>query len=175
MIAPSIRANDFKTERKQKAEQVSERINHANNLGAQPATRAPDGLILSPPFCARSLLVGLNNRSINHRIFEVWFAVYDIEKTLEYADFRPSAKPLEHRIPFAERFGKVSPWDGTPVRKILHPVRARQYTDSMNSRLSCPVAPGSPAFPGNIGAIFSQSSFEITKRSSSIQASILEA
>ena len=35
---------------KQKAEQVSERINHANNLGAQPATRAPDGLMLSPPF-----------------------------------------------------------------------------------------------------------------------------
>ena len=28
---------------KQKAEQVSERINHTNNLGAQPATRAPDG------------------------------------------------------------------------------------------------------------------------------------
>ena len=54
------------------------------------------------------------------------------------------------------------------------PVRARQCTSYMNSRLSCPVAPGSPAFPGNIGAIFSQSSFEITKWSSSIQASILE-
>ena len=35
---------------KQKAEQVSERINLANNLSAQPATRAPDGLMLSPPF-----------------------------------------------------------------------------------------------------------------------------
>ena len=48
---------------KQKAEQVSERINHANNLGVQPATRAPDGMMLSPPFCARILLVGLNLNS----------------------------------------------------------------------------------------------------------------
>ena len=30
--------------------QVSERVDQSNDLGGQSATRAPDGLILSPPF-----------------------------------------------------------------------------------------------------------------------------
>ena len=55
------------------------------------------------------------------------------------------------------------------------PVRTRQRTASMNLRLSRPIAPGSPTCPGNRGHICSQRSSEITKRSSSIQTSILQA
>ena len=47
------------------------------------------------------------------------------------------------------------------------PLRTEGYPDR--------VAPGSPALPGKKGAIFSQSSSEITKRSSSIQTAIFEA
>jgi hypothetical protein len=35
---------------KQKAKQVPERIDHANYFGRQPTARAPDGLMLGPPF-----------------------------------------------------------------------------------------------------------------------------
>jgi hypothetical protein len=36
--------------RPKKAKQVSERIDHADYFGRRPTTRAPDGLMLSPPF-----------------------------------------------------------------------------------------------------------------------------
>lgn len=48
------RRNPFRVVRlawqKQKAQQVSERIDQAYNFGCQSAARSPDGLMLCPPF-----------------------------------------------------------------------------------------------------------------------------
>ena len=63
---------------------------------------------------ARCLLVGLNDRSINHRIFEVGLTVYRIEKTLGYSGFRPSTEPFENRIPIAEILGQIAPRRACP-------------------------------------------------------------
>jgi hypothetical protein len=38
------------TGQKYEVDQVTERVDQSNDLGGQSAARAPDGLILSPPF-----------------------------------------------------------------------------------------------------------------------------
>ena len=80
--------------------------------------------VAGSPFCARSLLMGLNNRSINHRIFEVWRTVYGTEKTLKHTGISPSAEPFENRIPIAEILGQIAPrraCSHTPKNRLYEP------------------------------------------------------
>ena len=71
-------------------------------------------LDVESPFCARCFLMGLNDRSINHSVFEVWITVYRIEKTLKYTGISPSADPFENRISVAEILGQITPRRACP-------------------------------------------------------------
>ena len=151
---------------KQKAKQVPKRIDHADDLGRQPTARAPDGLMLSPPFApdafwwAWTIVPSIIAYS---RSGSAFIALKRFSNTPASAHRRNRLK-TEFQLP--KSLGKSRQGE---------PVRTRQRTASINLRLSRPVAPGSPTFPGNRGPICSQSSSEITKRSSSIQTSILKA
>jgi hypothetical protein len=58
--------------------------------------------------------VGLNDRSINHSVFEVWLTTYRIEKTLKYTGINPSAEAFENGIPIAKILGQITPRRASP-------------------------------------------------------------
>jgi hypothetical protein len=53
--------------------------------------------------------VSLNNRAVDHCVFEIGSAADFFENSLKYATLSPSAKPSEHAVPVAEISRQVAP------------------------------------------------------------------
>ena len=121
------------------AQRIAERIDGDVQLGAQPPARAPDGLILSPPFAPAAC----------------WWARTMVESSMTYSKSGSSAKALKrlsHTPAFdqREKRRKVLFQAPTSAGKSRHgaPVRATHSTDSTNRRLFRPVTPRSDSLPG---------------------------
>src|ERR687889_2322612 len=140
------------------AHRVAEGVDQGDDLGGQPAARAADGLISSPPFAPIAF----------------WWAVTMVPSIRAYsksgsperqAKTRPNTPPFAQR---RKRWKTLFHLPKTPGRSRQGtPVRTRHSTASRNSRLSFPVAPGSVGLPGSSGATFSQAVSSTTKRSRS--------
>ena len=111
------------------AQRIAERIDGDVQLGAQPPARAPDGLILSPPFAPAAC----------------WWARTMVESSMTYSKSGSSAKALKrlsHTPAFdqREKRRKVLFQAPTSAGKSRHgaPVRATHSTDSTNRRLFRP-------------------------------------
>ena len=121
------------------AQRIAERIDGDVQLGTQPAARAPDGVILSPPFAPAAC----------------WWARTMVESMITYSKSGSLAKALKRlaHTPFFDHRGKRRqtlfqlPNAGGKSRQGA-PVRAIHKTASMNRRSSRPVAPQSPFLPG---------------------------
>jgi len=121
------------------AQRIAERIDGDVQLGAQPPARAPDGLILSPPFAPA----------------ECWWARTMVESSMTYSKSGSSAKALKrlsHTPAFDQRQKRFQTLFQLPTSsgRSRHgaPVRATHSTASTNRRLSRPVTPRSDSLPG---------------------------
>ncbi len=148
------------------AQRIAERIDGDVQLGAQPPARAPDGLILRPPFAPA----------------ECWWARTTVESSMMYSKSGSSAKALKrlsHTPAFdqREKRRKVLFQEPTSSGKSRHgaPVRATHNTASTNRRLSPPVTPRSAALPGIKSLIRSHCASDKTVRIKipSIQKTVL--
>src|SRR5579872_1476300 len=63
-----------------------------------------------PPFCARRMLVGAHDGSVDDEIFVVRIITQRIEDTLPYAILCPSSEALEDAVPRAEFLRQIAPW-----------------------------------------------------------------
>src|SRR3954471_21327857 len=137
------------------AHQSAEGVDQGDNLGGQPAARAANGLILSPPLAPLAF----------------WWAVTIVPSIRAYSKSGSPdrhAKTRSNTPPFTQRRNRwktLSQRPKSPGRSRQGaPVRPRHSTASRNSRLSLAVAPGSDALPGNRGATFSQAASPTTNR-----------
>ena len=115
--------------------QVSERVNQSNDFGGQSAARASNGLILSPLPCAARLLVSLNNRAVDHCIFE-------IRSTLISFNILSNTPASAHLQNLRNTLFQLTKSAGRSPHG--NPVRTRHRTASRNRRLFLSVAPASP-------------------------------
>ena len=61
------------------------------------------------PFCTGRLLVNLNNRTVDKRIFEVGLIAQCLEQTLKNAGLGPATEPPELAVPVAKSWWQVTP------------------------------------------------------------------
>ena len=97
------------TREKRKAHQVAKRVRQGQRPSSSArllSARSPD---FESPFCAARLLVSADDRAINEHVFKVGFSRDHVENALKYIGFSPTAKPPEHRIPYAETWRQVAP------------------------------------------------------------------
>src|SRR5919206_1829035 len=135
--------------------QVTERIDQSDDLGGQPAARAADGLILSPPFAPLAF----------------WCAETMVPSIRAYSKSGSSDIRSNSRSKTPPRTQRRNRWNTLFQRPNSFgrsrpgaPVRTRPLTASRNSRLSLPVAPGSVALPGSSEATFAQTASLTTNR-----------
>jgi len=55
-----------------------------------------------------------NDRTVDHRVFEIRFARQGIENPFEHAFLRPPAEPHEHRVPWTELIRQIAPRHADP-------------------------------------------------------------
>src|SRR4051812_1797872 len=143
------------TGQQDEAHQSAEGVDQGDNLGGQPAARAANGLILSPPLAPLAF----------------WWAVTMVPSIMAYSKsgssdrhpkIRSNTPPFTHR---RNRWKTLFQRPKSPGRSRQGaPVRTRHSTASRNSRLSLAVAPGSDALPGNSAAPFCHPTSPTTNR-----------
>src|SRR3954449_13064737 len=143
------------TGQQDEAHQSAEGVDQGDNLGGQPAARAANGLILSPPLAPLAF----------------WWAVTIVPSIRAYSKSGSPdrhAKTRSKMPPFTQRRNRWKTLFQRPNSpgRSRHgaPVRTRHSTASRNRRLSLAVAPGSDALPGNSGATFSHTASPTTDR-----------
>jgi len=121
------------------AHQIAEGVDQGGDLRRQATARAPDRLILSPPFAP----------------VPCWWTRTMVPSTITYSKSGSSAKALKrlsHTPFFDQRENRFHTLFQRPKScgRSRHgaPVREIHRTASTNNRLSPPVTPGSPALPG---------------------------
>src|SRR5918997_2386806 len=140
------------------AHRVAEGVDQGDDLGGQPAARAADGLISSPPFAPLAF----------------WCAVTMVPSIRAYSKSGSADTRSKRRSKTPARTQRRNRWNTlfhlpNPLGRSRHgdPVRTRHSTASRNSRLSLAVTPLSDALPGNSDATFSQTASLTTNRSRS--------
>src|SRR5918998_917896 len=131
-------------------------VDQGDDLGGQPAARAADGLISSPPFaplafwCAATMVPSIR--------------AYSKSGSADTRSKRRSKTPA--RTQRRNRWNTLFQWPNPLGRSRQGtPVRTRHSTASRNSRLSLPVA-----LPGSRSATFAQTASLTTNRFRSIPA-----
>ena len=137
------------------AQRIAERIDGDVQLGAQAPARAPDGLILSPPFAPA----------------ECWWARTMVESSMTYSKSGSSVKALKrlsHTPAFDPRQKRFQTLFQRPTSSGRSrqgaPVRATHSTASTNRRLFRPVTPRSDSLPGTRPLIRSHCASDRTVR-----------
>ena len=72
-------------------------------------------LLPCPPLCPGGMLMGADNRGIDHGVGIVGVFGQMFEHPLPDATFRPSAVVAVHMLPVAKPFRQVTPWNACPV------------------------------------------------------------
>ncbi len=127
-----------------KADQVSQRIDHGQDLGGQPTSGTADGLILSPPFAP----------------VPCWWTRTIVPSMITYSKSGSPDRLLKTRsnTPLSVHRRKRRQTEfqlpkGSGRSRHGAPVRAIHNTASRKRRLSLAVVPGSVALPGSKEAI----------------------
>jgi hypothetical protein len=135
------------------AQRVAQRIHRRMNLRAHPAARAPERLsaffFWAPAacWCARTTVLSISNDSKSRSFLTAWI-------TRCHTLFLPQRENRVY-VPCQLPNAGSTPRHGLPVRAI-------HGTASTNSRLSLPLAPGSPASPDSKSRIRSHGSSRIS-------------
>jgi len=60
------------------------------------------------------MAMNLDDAAVDHSVFEVGVFGQSSENPVESVRLDPSAEPLEHRVPFTDLLGQITPWTARP-------------------------------------------------------------